>query len=55
MLPFEDLASEVASGRAIAIVGAGVSILATGNAPCASWKGLLHDGARLLPAGIHLL
>lgn len=29
---------------AAAVVGAGVSIAATGNQACASWLGLLHDG-----------
>ena len=42
----EDLKSEIARPRAILVIGAGVSIQATGNQPCASWKGLLHDGAR---------
>ena len=42
----EDLKREIAAERCIAIVGAGVSIFSTGNAPCASWTGLLHHGVR---------
>lgn len=42
----EDLKREIGAGRCIAIVGAGVSIFSTGNAPCASWTGLLHHGVQ---------
>jgi tetratricopeptide (TPR) repeat protein len=41
----DDLRQQIAERNAVAIVGAGVSVLATGRAPCASWTGLLHDGA----------
>jgi hypothetical protein len=37
--PLDDLRAEVAAGRAVAIVGAGVSIAATGNAPSPSGRG----------------
>jgi tetratricopeptide (TPR) repeat protein len=40
-----ELEERLASGEVAVIVGAGVSMLATGNAPTASWKGLLQDGA----------
>ena len=40
----EDLRQEIASGRVIAIVGAGVSIGASGGAELASWRGLLEHG-----------
>jgi tetratricopeptide (TPR) repeat protein len=43
---FEDLKRIVAAGKALVVVGAGVSIAATKRAPCASWKGLLEDGAQ---------
>jgi tetratricopeptide (TPR) repeat protein len=42
--PVEDLRKEIAKGRVLAIVGAGVSIGATKNAPTASWTGLLENG-----------
>lgn len=42
--PVEDLRKEIAKGRVLAIVGAGVSIGATNNAPTASWTGLLENG-----------
>jgi tetratricopeptide (TPR) repeat protein len=38
------LRDEIARGQVLAIIGAGVSIGATGNARAASWTGLLHDG-----------
>jgi tetratricopeptide (TPR) repeat protein len=54
----EDLRKEIAKGRVLAIVGAGVSIGATKNASTASWTGLLENGvdrcvavAQPLPAG----
>ncbi len=42
----EDLRQEIAKGSCVAVVGAGVSIFSTGNAPCASWTGLLHHGVQ---------
>jgi tetratricopeptide (TPR) repeat protein len=42
--PVEDLRAEIARGRVLAIVGAGVSIQATGRSPLASWIGLLEGG-----------
>jgi len=39
-----DLRGELAKGNVLAVVGTGVSIQASGNAPCASWKGLILDG-----------
>ena len=39
-----DLANEIRNHRVIAVVGAGVSVAATGNAPNASWIGLLRHG-----------
>ncbi|HSK75940.1 MAG TPA: SIR2 family protein [Thermoanaerobaculia bacterium] len=42
--PVEDLRKEIAKGRVLAIVGAGVSMGATKNAPTASWTGLLENG-----------
>src|SRR6516225_10201061 len=54
-----DLRGELARGEVIVLVGAGVSVAATGRAPVASWPGLLEDGVarceelelRPLPAG----
>ena len=43
--PVDDLKECIAKGKALVIVGTGVSIAATDNAPCASWKGLLRHGA----------
>ncbi len=40
----DNLRNEIASKQAVIVVGAGVSIGATGNHECASWTGLLHDG-----------
>ena len=42
--PLGDLKQRIADGKALVIVGTGVSIAATADAPCASWKGLLRDG-----------
>jgi hypothetical protein len=42
--PLDGLRAEITAGQAVAIVGAGVSIAATGNAPAASLAGLLQDG-----------
>jgi tetratricopeptide (TPR) repeat protein len=55
----EDLRGELARGQVIVLVGAGVSMAATGRASVASWPGLLEDGVarceelalRPLPAG----
>ena len=55
----DDLRGELARGRVIVLVGAGVSAGATGGAPAASWTGLLENGVarceelavRPLPAG----
>ena len=40
----DSLLVEIEQGRAIVVVGAGVSIAATGGAPTASWLGLIHSG-----------
>src|SRR5712692_1047125 len=40
----QDLKEQIAQGQVVVIVGAGVSIGATNNRPCASWTGLLHHG-----------
>jgi hypothetical protein len=42
--PLEDLREELAAGQAAVIVGAGVSVAATGGAPSSSWVGLLNNG-----------
>jgi hypothetical protein len=42
--PLDELREELAAGRAVVIVGAGVSVAATGGALTASWTGLLEDG-----------
>jgi tetratricopeptide (TPR) repeat protein len=44
--PWEDLKKEIAENRAVIIVGAGVSMQATSGAECASWTGLLGNGAQ---------
>jgi hypothetical protein len=57
--PQDDLREEVAARRVVIIVGAGVSVAASGGAPTASWTGLLADGVAFcqsllgpsLPAG----
>ncbi|MGH8898515.1 MAG: SIR2 family protein [Egibacteraceae bacterium] len=53
-----DLASQIADGQVVAVVGAGASIAASGGARAASWTGLLTTGVRRceqlvpgLPAG----
>lgn len=53
--PVEDLRKEIAKGRVLAIVGAGVSTGATKNAPTASWTGLLEDGVDRCVADAHSL
>ena len=40
----DELKEAIAKGNVLAVVGAGVSISATSNAPTASWKGLLLHG-----------
>ena len=45
---FRDLRQAIADGKVLAIVGAGVSIAATNNAPTASWVGLLKGGVRFV-------
>lgn len=42
--PADDLRGELAAGQVVVVVGAGVSVAATGGAPAASWVGLLEDG-----------
>jgi hypothetical protein len=42
--PLDELRAEVAVGRAVLVVAAGVSVVATGDTPAASWMGLLEDG-----------
>jgi tetratricopeptide (TPR) repeat protein len=42
--PLDDLREDLAASRVVVIVGAGVSVAATGGAPTASWVGLLEDG-----------
>lgn len=41
----DDLRHEISRGRMLVVVGAGVSIAATGDNALASWTGLLRDGA----------
>jgi hypothetical protein len=41
---FAELSDEISNGRMLVIVGAGVSIAATGDRGVASWTGLLRDG-----------
>jgi GTP-binding protein EngB required for normal cell division len=40
----DDLKAQIASRRAVLVVGSGVSVAATNNAPAASWTGLLKHG-----------
>ncbi|MBI1929456.1 SUMF1/EgtB/PvdO family nonheme iron enzyme [Candidatus Poribacteria bacterium] len=42
----KDIRDEIAEGRVVVVVGAGVSIAATKGASVASWDGLLKDGVR---------
>ena len=42
----EDLRRDIASGRVLAVIGAGVSIRASDNPDHASWVGLLKNGIR---------
>ena len=45
-LLISDLRERLVTGRAVAIVGAGVALGATGGDPLAGWKGLLEDGVK---------
>jgi hypothetical protein len=45
-LLLSDLRERIATSRAVAIVGAGVALAATGGNPLAGWKGLLEDGVK---------
>jgi formylglycine-generating enzyme required for sulfatase activity len=40
----EEIRSRLAAKQVVAVVGAGVSVAASGGAECASWRGLLADG-----------
>jgi tetratricopeptide (TPR) repeat protein len=40
----DDLAASVANGRAVVLVGSGVSVAVSEGARCASWRGLIDDG-----------
>jgi tetratricopeptide (TPR) repeat protein len=40
----DDLRAEIADGNVLVVVGAGVSMGATPESPCASWHGLLENG-----------
>ena len=40
----DELAEAIARGQVVIVVGAGVSIAATGGEPVAGWGGLLEDG-----------
>lgn len=40
----DDLREDLAKGGVLVVAGTGVSIQATKNQPCASWKGLILDG-----------
>ena len=40
----EDLREELARGEVLVVAGTGVSIQATGGAPCATWNGLIRNG-----------
>ncbi|WP_224366701.1 UvrD-helicase domain-containing protein [Hyalangium versicolor] len=42
----DDLRSQIRNRQVLCIIGAGVSIAATGGNPVASWLGLLHHGLR---------
>jgi formylglycine-generating enzyme required for sulfatase activity len=42
----KDLKDQLAAGRVVVIAGAGLSMQASGNAACASWLGLLRNGAQ---------
>lgn len=40
----DELKEHLAAGEVVVVAGTGVSVQATKNAPCASWKGLLLNG-----------
>jgi hypothetical protein len=40
----DDLREDLAKGHVLLVVGTGVSIQASGNHPCANWRGLILDG-----------
>jgi hypothetical protein len=42
----QDLKTQLSSGHAVVVVGAGVSLASTNGQPEASWAGLLKAGAR---------
>ena len=44
--PLESLKSDIASRRAVVVIGCGVSVALTGNFPTASWLGLIRSGIR---------
>jgi len=44
----DDLREEFTTGNVALVVGAGISILTTDDAPVASWRGLLRDGLHRL-------
>jgi hypothetical protein len=46
--PLDDLREDLIGGQAVVVVGAGVSMAATGGASTASWVGLLNDGVTFL-------
>ena len=48
--PLDGRREELSAGEAVVIVGAGVSMTATGGASTASWVGLLNDGVTFCEA-----
>jgi class 3 adenylate cyclase/tetratricopeptide (TPR) repeat protein len=48
--PLDDLREDLVGGQAVVVVGAGVSMAATGGASTASWVGLLNDGVTFCEA-----
>jgi hypothetical protein len=48
---FDRLISELAKGQVTVLVGTGVSVYSTGNAPSASWKGLLMEVSTIAGSG----
>jgi hypothetical protein len=48
--PLDDLREDLIGGQAVVVVGAGVSMAATGGASTASWVGLLNDGVTFCEA-----
>ena len=43
--PEQALREDLAAGNVLVVAGAGVAVAASGNAPTASWRGLLESGA----------